>query len=105
MGDSSSPWFSEELRCEEYLGVCKKEGTASRIVASLGVLALSLPLRAFFPTLEEGVRMRVRVVPSVTNNRGNGAVLNKLMSCRFSLSAVLMEFGRKLRHSGVRPDV
>ena len=45
------------------------------------------------------------VIPSYTDNRRNGALLNKLMSSKYPLSALLMEFGEQLRHSGVRPDV
>ena len=45
------------------------------------------------------------VILSYTDNSGNGALLNKLMSSKYPRSALLMEFGEQLRHSGVRPDV
>ena len=45
------------------------------------------------------------VIPSYTDNRGNGALLNNLTSSKYQLSALLMEFGEQLRRSGVRPDV
>ena len=34
---------------------------------------------------------KIIVVPSITDKRGNGAALNKLMSTKFPSSAVLME--------------
>ena len=36
---------------------------------------------------------------------GNGSLLKLLISSKYLLSALLMEFGEQLRHSGVRPDV
>ena len=49
--------------------------------------------------------MRVLIVPSLTDNRGNGAVLNKLMSTRFPSSAVLMELASFMKHRGMRAIV
>ena len=46
---------------------------------------------------------RVLIVPSITDNRGNGAALNKLMSTRFPSSAVLLElasFYESQEHEG-----
>ena len=48
---------------------------------------------------------RVLIVPSVTDNRGNGAVLNKLMSSRFPSSALLMEMASYIKCKGTRPIV
>ena len=49
--------------------------------------------------------MRVLIVPSITDNRGNGAVLNKLMSTKFPSSAVLMELASFMKHRGMRAVV
>ena len=37
-------------------------------------------------------RSSIRIVPTTTDNRGNGAALNKLMTTRYPANAVLMEF-------------
>ena len=48
---------------------------------------------------------RVLVVPSSTDNRGNGAALCKLMSTRFPSSAVLMELATYMKGRGMRTIV
>ena len=64
-----------------------------------------LAVRAFFPNAQGTQRTKLVVITSYTDNRGNGALLNKLMSSKYPLSALLMEFGEQLRRSGVRPEV
>ena len=49
--------------------------------------------------------IHTRFVPSVTDNRGNGAALNKLMSTRFPSSAVLMELATKMKARRLRTIV
>ena len=66
----------------------KKEGKASRVIATLEALAMLLAVRAFFPLADPARRTRLVVVPSYTDNRGNGALLNKMMSSKFPLSAL-----------------
>ena len=39
----------------------------------------------------------VQIVPTITDNRGNGALLNKLMSTKFTASAVLVELASYVR--------
>ena len=48
---------------------------------------------------------RVLIAPSITDNRGNGAALNKLMSTRFPSSAVLMELASFMKARGMRAIV
>ena len=43
---------------------------------------------------------KVLIVPSITDIRGNGAALNKLMSTRFPSSAVLMELASRVKARG-----
>ena len=64
-----------------------------------------LAVRAFFPDAQRTQRTKLVVIPSYTDNRGNGALQNKLLSSKYPLSALLMEFGERLPRSGVRPDV
>ena len=48
---------------------------------------------------------RVLIAPSITDNRGNGAAPNKLMSTRFPSSAVLMELATYMKARGMRAVV
>ena len=59
-----------------------------------------LAVRAFFPNAQRTLKTKLVVIPSYTDNRENGALLNKLMSSKYPLSALLMEFGEQLRRSG-----
>ena len=101
---SQSYWFSEEIRAEDFPRVFKRDGKAARVIATLEALAMLLAVRAFFPNAQGTQRTKLVVIPSNTDNRENGALLNKLMSSKYPLSALLMEFGEQLRRSGVRPD-
>ena len=44
-------------------------------------------------------------MPTITDNRGNGALLNKLMSTKFPASAVLMELASYMRRMSLRTVV
>ena len=55
------------------------------VIATVETLAMLLALRAFFPSVQNKVRTPVSVVPSNTHNRGNGALLNELMTSKFPL--------------------
>ena len=64
-----SSWFYLEIAQEDFPWILEKENRPSLLISDTLVL----------------------IVPSITDNRGNGAALNKLMSTRFPSSAVLME--------------
>ena len=53
--------------------------------------AILVSLKLLFGNAADTEDKRVLIVPFVTDNRGNGAALNELMSTRFPSSAVLME--------------
>ena len=75
------------------------------VIATVETLTMLLVLRAFFPSVQNKVRTPVSVAPSNTDNKGSGALLNELMTSKFPLSALFMEFTEQLCHSGVRPGV
>ena len=100
-----SYWFSEEVTLETFPWVFKKEGKAARVTATLEALAMLLAVRSFFPKSQADRRTKLAVIPSYTDNRSNGSLLNKLMTSKYRLSALLMELSEQLRHSGMRPDV
>ena len=100
-----SYWFSEEVTEQDFPWVSRKDGKAASVIATLEALAMLLAVRALFPGAQGNKRTTLTVVTSYTDNRCNGSLLNKLMSSKYPLSALLMEFSEQLRHSGVRPDV
>ena len=50
-------------------------------------------LEVFCPKRSNDGKMQITVKPTWTDNGGNGAALNKLMTTRYLASAVLMEIG------------
>ena len=82
-----SSWFSLEMRKED----------SSLVISTLEALAILIALKLRFGDSRDTSETRVLVVPSVTDNRGNGAALNKLMSTRFPSSAVLMELATYMK--------
>ena len=74
------------------------------MIASLECLGLLLALLAFGPGQElNHTRMTVQV-PAFTDNRGNGYVVNKLMTTRFPLCAILMELAAQAEQRKVRME-
>ena len=66
----------------------REGGPSILIISTLEALALLVALKIKFGQEPDPNEMRVLIVPSITDNRGNGAALNKLMSTRFPSSAV-----------------
>ena len=85
-----SCWFSEEVTEQDFPCVFRKDGTAARVIATLEALAMLLAVRAFFPGAQGSKRTKLTVVPSNTDNWGNGSLLKKLMSSKYPLSALLI---------------
>ena len=83
----------------------EKRDRPSLIISTLEALALLDALKIKFGQEPDPNEMRVLIVPSITDNRGNGAALNKLMSTRFPSSAVLMELASFMKHRGMRAIV
>ena len=63
----------------------------SLVMSTLEAFAMLVALKLRFGQDPEPDDTRVLIAPSITDNRGNGAALNKLMSTRFPSSAVLMK--------------
>ena len=100
-----SSWISLEITREDFPWVFEKGDRPSLIISTLEALALVVALKIRFGQDPDPNEMRVLIVPSITDNRGNGAVLNKLMSTKFPSSAVLMELASFMKHRGMRAVV
>ena len=83
--------FLWRLRERIFHGSSKRRTGPSLVISTLEAFAMLIALKLRFGQDPEPDDTRVLIAPSITDNRGNGAALNKLMSTRFSSSAVLME--------------
>ena len=86
-----SSWFSLEITREDFPWIFEKENPPTLVISTLEAFAMLVALKLRFSQDPEPDETRVLIVPSITDNRGNGAALNKLMSTRFPSSAVFYE--------------
>ena len=83
----------------------EKGNRPSLVISTLEALAILIALKIKFGQEPDADDTRVLIAPSITDNRGNGAALNKLMSTRFPSSAVLMELASFMKARGMRTIV
>ena len=69
-----SSWFSLEITREDFPWVFEKGDGPSLIISTLEALALLVALKIKFGQEPDPNEMRVIIVPSITDNRGNGAL-------------------------------
>ena len=86
-----SYWFSLEITREDHLCTFEKGEIPSLVISTLEALDILVAVKLWFGEEPDSDYTRVLIVPSITDNRGNGAALNELMSTRFPSSALLME--------------
>ena len=83
--------FALKLTPENAPWAFQKNGQAYWVIASLEAWAPLLALLAFGPGQDlKHTKMTIQV-PAFTDNRGNGYVINKLMTTRFPLCSIVME--------------
>ena len=102
----SSPWFSLEITRSDFPWIFEKGDSPSRVISTLEALAVLLSLKVFFgdaPPVRG--KTKVMVAPTWTNNRGNGSVLNKLMTTKFPACAVVMELAAYLKKRSMKAAV
>ena len=91
------PWFSLEIRQGQFPWVFEKGGRPSPKISTLEALAV--------PGGAEGRRKKVLVMPTWTDNRGNGAALDKLMTTRYPASAVLVDLASHMKALALKVQV
>ena len=101
----SSQWFSMEIREEDWPWVFSKGSKPARVISTLEALAVLIALMLYYRREVREHRSSIRVVPTVTDNRGNGAALNKLMTTKYPASAVVMELACFMKKRGIRASV
>ena len=100
-----SSWFSLQISKNEFPWVFEKGDKPSLVISTLEALANLVALKLRFGGAADTDDKRVLIVPSVTDNRGFGAALNKLMSTRFPSFAVLMELATFMKARRLRTIV
>ena len=86
--------FSLELIEEEWPWIFARHRKPALIISTLESLVVFVALKLLYGETPRERHTRVQIVP---DNRGNGALLNKLMSTKFPASAVLMELASYMR--------
>ena len=71
-----SPWFSLEITRGDFPWIFEKGDRPSRTISTLEALAMVVALKLKFGQDPSPDDTRVLIVPSITDNRGNGAALN-----------------------------
>ena len=99
-----SPWFAVKVTPDTAPWAFQREGKAYRVIATLEALGLLLALMAFGPGERLSNTSLTVQVPAFTDNRGNGYVINKLMTTRFPLCTVIMELAAQAERRGVRME-
>ena len=99
---STSPWFSLEITRDMLPWVFAKGDKPAQVIATLEALAVVVSLRAFHGRRVPDGRTRATVAPTWTDNRGNGAALNKLMSTKYPVSAVLVELASYMKEQSLK---
>ena len=100
-----SRWFSLELNEEEWPWVFARGRKPALIISTLESLAVLVALKLLYGETPRERHTRVQIVPTITDNRGNGSLLNKLMSTKFPASAVLMGLASYMRRMSLRTVV
>ena len=75
------------------------------LISSLEALAIIIALKIFFPATGTDSKKLINLVPTWTDNRGNGSALNKLMLTRYLASALLMELASHMKHEKINASV
>ena len=77
-----------------------KNDSPSLTLATLEALAILFALKAFSGGTPQASRTTVQILPTWTDNRGNWALLNKLMSTKTPIGAVLLELALRMKEMG-----
>ncbi len=100
---SLSRWFSVRLTSANAPWAYSR-GEPFRAIAALEALGVLLALLAFTDDVAHDQDVTL-VIPGLTDNRGNAYVLDRLMTTRFPLCAVIMELAAQMEHKNVRVAV
>ena len=99
---SRSPWFSLEVKKEHWPWVYAMGDKPALVISTLEALAVLLAMKTFFGGERQGHHTKVQIMPTWTDNRGDGSALNKMMTTRYQASAVIMEMSVFMKRHGLK---
>ena len=94
-----------ERKPEDWPWVFEKSSKPSLVTSSLEAIAVLVASMLYYGSEEQEHRSSIRTVPTITNNRGNGSALNKLMSTKYPACAIIMEIASFMKKNGIRASV
>ena len=94
--------YSHEITKTEWPWVFERSDKPARVISTIEALA---GIKAVLRGRAQGSHTRIQVVPSFTDNRGNGSALNKLMTSKYPSSAVVMELACDLKRMSIKAVV
>ena len=100
-----SRWFSLEITRDEWPWMFEKSSKPALIISPREALAVVVALKVYYGETPRSDCSSIRIVPTTTENRGNGAALNKLMTTKYPASAVLMELAAYSKKMGLKTSV
>jgi len=101
----SASWFAVRLSKQNAPWAFAR-GEPFRVIASLELLAVLVAVMVLVPPQEaRGTSAGRAAITAYTDNQGNGFVMDRLMTTRFPLCAVLMEVAHQLDRAGVVLDL
>ena len=86
-----------EVAQKDFPWVYEKGNKPSLVISTTEALAIIVALKLKYGDGRQAESKKIMVVPSITDNRGNGAVLNKMMSTKFPSSAAVYMKRRRIR--------
>ena len=100
-----SRWHSHEITKTEWPWIFERSDKPARVISTIEALAVLMGLKLFHGDEAQGAPARIQMIPSFTDNRGNGSALNKLMMNKYPSSAVVMELACYLKRMGIKAVV
>lgn len=101
---SQSPWYAEEIQPEEAPWVFEGgQDQGFRRIATLELIASIACVRLFWQDAQHDGK--AVVLSGVTDNKGNGHIVNKLFSTRYPMCAAVMQLTSDLNAKGAELDL
>ena len=78
-----SRWYSHEITVAEWLWIFERSDKPTRVISTLEALAVLMGLKLFYGDEAQVAPALMQMIPSFTDNRGNGSALKKLMTNKY----------------------
>ena len=100
-----SPGCSHEITKAEWPWIFERSDKPARVISTIEALAVLMGLKPFHGDEAHVAPARIQMIPSFTDNRGNGSALNWLMTNKCPSSAVVMQLACYLKRVRIKAVV